>query len=376
MTARSQSSRPAPDAALLAAVIGLAGFGLVMIHSTTAPFSGQGSFGVSPHFLRHLGALAIAGTGAWLVSQIPLGFWRVVALPLWAGALVLLISTLLAGVEVNGAQRWLAVPGIGFRFQPAELAKVATVLAVAFLCSRSEARPNSPSRLWGPALLAVTPAALLILQPDLGNAVVVLLLTCALLFVAGTPLRVFTLPAFMGATLVGTYVFTTPYAWRRLTGFLDPWARSDAEGFQLVQSFVGFARGGLTGVGIGDGRQKLYYLPEAHTDFILAVIAEEAGLIGVLAVLGAFAALVVAGLQIARRANDRFAMLLAFGATMLLAIPAALNAAVVTGSVPPKGLPLPFLSYGRTALVAAFFAAGVLIAVARQAPVDEQRFRK
>jgi cell division protein FtsW len=370
------SSGPAPEAALLAAVVGLSGFGLVMIHSTTAPMAGTGILGVSPHFVRHLAALAAAASGAWLVSQMPLRFWRLIALPFWAGTIVLLAFTLIVGVEVNGARRGLTIPGIGVRFQPAEIAKLATVLAVAALCARNDARPNSPRRLWAPALLALIPAGLLIRQPDLGNAVVVVVLTCSLLFVAGTPLRVFTLPAVVGTLLVSAYVFTTSYAWKRLTGFLDPWARADAEGFQLVQSFVGFARGGLTGVGIGDGRQKLYYLPEAHTDFILAVVAEEAGFLGVLAVLGAFVALVIAGLQVARRAQDRFAMLLAFGATMLLALPAVLNTAVVTGSVPPKGLPLPFLSYGRTALVAAFFAAGLLIAVARQAPAETQRFRK
>jgi cell division protein FtsW len=210
----------------------------------------------------------------------------------------------------------------------------------------------------------------------MGNAVVLLLLVGALLFVAGAPLRIFAAPAVLGAASIAAYVATRAYAWSRLTGFLDPWARSDAEGFQLVQSFVGFARGGLFGVGIGDGLQKLYYLPEAHTDFILSVIAEEAGVVGVLAVLGAFAAVAIAGLHIARAARDRFALLVGFGATLLLVLPAALNTAVVTGSVPPKGLPLPFVSYGRTALLAAFLVTGLLLAVARCAPGEVQRFRR
>jgi cell division protein FtsW len=225
-------------------------------------------------------------------------------------------------------------------------------------------------------LLALIPAALLVAQPDLGNAVVLLLLAGAILFVAGAPARVFAMPALLGGAGISAYVATQTYAWNRLTGFLDPWARADAEGFQLVQSFVGFARGGLTGVGIGDGRQKLFYLPEAHTDFILSVIAEEAGLLGVLVVLGAFVAFVLAGLQIARNARDRFALLVGFGATLTVALPAALNVAVVTGSIPPKGLPLPFVSYGRTAIMAAFFAAGLLIAVANQAPAPAERFRR
>ncbi len=367
---------PAPDAALITAVALLAGFGLVMIHSTTAPMAGAGAFGLSPHFLRHAGALVLGVAGAALVSRLPLALWRGVALPLWLFAVALLVATLVDGVTVNGARRWLALPETDMRFQPVELVKVATVLAVATLVGRGETRPNSPARLWGPALLAIIPAALLVAQPDLGNAVVLLLLVGALLFVAGAPVRVFAAPAMVGLAGLAAYVATRPYAWSRLTGFLDPWARSDAEGFQLVQSFVGFARGGLFGVGIGDGLQKLYYLPEPHTDFILSVVAEEAGVVGVLAVLGAFAALSIAGLRIARAARDRFALLVAFGATLLLALPAALNAAVVTGSVPPKGLPLPFVSYGRTALLAAFLTTGLLLAVARYAPGEAPRFRK
>jgi cell division protein FtsW len=148
-------------------------------------------------------------------------------------------------------------------------------------------------------------------------------------------------------------------------GFLDPWSRSSAEGFQLVQSFVAFGRGGITGVGVGDGRQKLFYLPEAHTDFILSVVAEEGGLVGVLLVLGLFTALLLAGLRIALAAKQRFALLLAFGMTMLLVVPALLNAAVVMGCLPTKGLTLPFLSYGRTSLLVSCLAVGIVLAVAR-----------
>ena len=368
--------RPAPDAALVTAVALLTGCSLVMIHSTTAPMAGEGVLGASPHFLRHAAALILGALGGLAVSRLPLVLWRRLALPMWLVTVVLLVATLFFGVTVNGAQRWLEVPGLGLRFQPAEAAKLTTVLAVAALVSRGDGRPNSPARLWAPTLLALIPAALLVAQPDLGNAVVLLLLAGAILFVAGAPVRVFTMPALLGGAGIGAYVATQTYAWNRLTGFLDPWARANDEGFQLVQSFVGFARGGLTGVGIGDGRQKLFYLPEAHTDFILSVIAEEAGLLGVLVVLGAFVAFVLAGLQIARNARDRFALLVAFGATLVVALPAALNVAVVTGSIPPKGLPLPFVSYGRTAIMAAFFAAGLLIAVANQAPAPAERFRR
>jgi cell division protein FtsW len=310
------------------------------------------------------------------VAWLPLAFWRRAALPFWAIAMALLVATLVAGVQVNGARRWLAAPGVGVRFQPAEIAKFATVLAVAALLARRDERPpTTPARLAGPALLALVPAGLLVAQPDLGNAVLMMALVGGLLFVAGAPLRLFGWAGLGGFGFVAAYAWIQPYAWARLTGFLDPWGRSDAEGFQLVQSFVGFARGGVFGMGLGDGRQKLYYLPEAHTDFILAVVAEELGLVGVLCVLGAFAGLAVAGIQIARRARDRFALLVAFGATAMLALPAVLNTAVVTGAIPTKGLPLPFLSYGRTSLLAAFAAVGLLVAVARQTPSEPRRWR-
>jgi len=372
------SPRPAaaPDAALGAAVLLLAGFGLVMMHSTTAPLA-ESAWPVSPHFLRHAGALGLGALLAMGVARVPLAAWRHLALPLWLGCCALLVATLVAGVEVNGARRWLEVPGLRLRFQPGELAKLATLVTMAALLATPDgALPRSPARLWAPALVALVPALLLLPQPDLGGAVLLLAMAGTLLFVAGAPLRLLAPPLLLGGLGAAAYVASRDYAWRRLVGFLDPWARSDAEGFQLVQSFVAFARGGLLGVGIGDGRQKLYYLPEAHTDFILAVVAEETGALGALAVLGAFAALAVAGVGIARRARDRFALFLAFAATALLVLPALANAAVVTGSLPTKGLALPFLSYGRSALLTAFAAVGLLLAVARQTSPETGRFRR
>jgi cell division protein FtsW len=156
---------------------------------------------------------------------------------------------------------------------------------------------------------------------------------------------------------------------------MDPWERPLGEGFQLVQSFVAFGRGGLFGVGLGNGQQKLAYLPEAHTDFILSLVAEELGLVGVLIVLGGFAGLLVAGTRIATRASDRFALLVAFGMTALLTVPAVVNASVVMGLLPTKGLTLPFLSYGRTSLIVCCFTLGLLLGVARDGATHSQRGR-
>ncbi len=373
--AERTSERADVSGAVLACVILLAGLGTVMIFSTTAPLSPGES--IPPHFVRHLSAVLVGGVLALVASRIPLRAWHALALPFWALVLGLLAITLLTGVRVNGAQRWLSIPGTGSAFQPAELAKLATVMAVAMVLSRRDGHAQVPPSRFGVAIaLAGVPAALCLFQPDLGNAVLLLGLAGLLLFAAGAPLRALAGPAVLAGAGVAAYSAANPYALRRWIGFLNPWDTSQEQGYQLVQSFVAFGRGGLFGVGLGDGRQKLFYLPEAHTDFILAVISEELGLIGVLVVLGAFAALLVAGVRIALRCRQRFAMLLAFGMTGLITVPALINAAVVMGVAPTKGLTLPLLSYGRSSLLVSCLAVGVLMSVVRsQATAERHAFK-
>ena len=218
-------------------------------------------------------------------------------------------------------------------------------------------------RIFAVAFLGAVPAGLLVLQPDLGNAVLLLGLAGLLLFVAGMNLRYLVAPGLLGAVGLAIYVTSHDYAWGRVVGFLHPWKTAHEQGYQLVQSFVAFGRGGLLGTGVGGGLQKLHYLPEAHTDFILAVIAEELGLAGVLVVLGGFAALLFAGVRLALRTRQRFAMLLAFGMTGLLVVPAVLNCAVVMGLVPTKGLTLPLLSFGGTGIVVNCMAIAILLRI-------------
>jgi cell division protein FtsW len=195
-----------------------------------------------------------------------------------------------------------------------------------------------------------------------------------LAYVAGAPVAKLAVPAAFTGFVAVVFVAFKPYALRRMTGFLHPWKNADDEGFQLVQSFVAFGRGGSTGVGFGDGRQKLGYLPEAHTDFILAALGEELGLVGVLIVLGSFAALTIAGLRIAGRARDPFARLVAFGMTTAIVVPATVNAAVVMGVLPTTGFTLPFVSYGRVSLVTCGLAVGILLRIGafEAAPVSEK----
>ncbi len=360
----------APDGGILVAAGLLIGIGVVMSYSTTATLSLESS--IPPLFLHHVGALAVGLPLAAALAFVPTRTLRGVALPIWAVSVLFLVLTALFGVEVNGAQRWLPIPGFGVRFQPAEIVKCATVLAVASIIARRDGHDElSIQRTLVAGAMVLPPIGLLLLQPDLGNAVLLGSLVALLLVVGGTRLVHLVVPALVAASGVALYILTHDYARRRITGFMDPWERPLAEGFQLVQSFVAFGRGGLFGVGLGNGQQKLAYLPEAHTDFILSLVAEEVGLIGVLAVLGGFAALLVAGTRVAARARDRFALLVGFGMTALLTLPAAINASVVMGLLPTKGLTLPFLSYGRTSLVVSCAALGLLLSVAREASRED-----
>lgn len=353
---------PHLDGAILTSTAFLVVIGLLMVYSATATRDLERL--VPPHFVRQLAACLVGVALAAAAAGVPLRWWQNGAVAGWGVGVALLVATLALGSEVNGARRWLTVPGTGFTFQPAELARFATVMAVAALLAPVSGRATpSRARVAASLGLALVPAVLLLAQPDLGSAVLVLGLATLLLFVAGTPAAFFLAPAALGLAGLALHVALRGYAWSRFVGFLRPWETADREGFQLVQSFVGFRRGGLFGEGLGDGRQKLFYLPETHTDFILALVAEELGLLGVLIVLGAFAVLLVAGTRIARRAHSQFAALVAFAMTAQLVVPAIVNAAVVTGLVPTKGMALPFLSYGRTGLVMSFVALGVLLGI-------------
>lgn len=349
------------DGAVLTSVALLTSIGIVMVYSTTAPRAPESW--LPPLFVKHAGGVVAGLVLGWLAFRIPLARVRRYALPFWMLTVLLLVATLLIGTRINGAQRWLTIPGLG-SFQPAEFAKLATILAVASELARRSGRSAFELKsLMVPVGLAAIPAALLLGQPDMGNAVVILALTAFLILLAGAPLRLFVLPGIVAVAGLVAYVSVKPYAARRIVGFLSPWERSREEGFQLVQSFVAFGRGGLLGTGLGAGSQKLRYLPEAHTDFILSMVAEELGLVGVLVVMGAFIALLFAGVRIARGARSRFALFAASGLTLLLALPACINGMVVTGLIPTKGLALPFMSYGRSSMIVCLIAAALLLGI-------------
>lgn len=356
-----ESLRAPLDGAVLTSVALVSAIGIVMVYSTMAHHSPNSL--LPPHLVQHLSGIAAGLVLGVLAFRMPLARIRRHVLPFWMLSVLLLAATLVVGTNVNGADRWLVIPGLG-RFQPAEFVKLATILAVASELARRSGRSAVEVRsLIVPLGLAAIPAALLLLQPDMGSAAVILVLTACLILLAGAPLRLFVIPGLVGVAGLAAYVTMKPYAARRIVGFLSPWELSQKEGFQLVQSFVAFGRGGLLGTGLGAGKQKLRYLPEAHTDFILSMVAEELGLIGVLVVLGAFIALLFAGVRIARSARDRFALYAASGLTLLLTLPACINGMVVTGLIPTKGLALPFLSYGRSNMIVCIVATALLLGI-------------
>jgi cell division protein FtsW len=267
------------------------------------------------------------------------------------------------GVSVNGARRWIG-PG-PFQFQPSELMKLALVLYAATLLAKRPSRVHDLKDLLKPLLLVVGAAILLVVtQPDLGTAMVIGFTTIALLIAAGIELRRLAIVVGSAFALVVLYALVKPYARARLTSFLDPWAHASGSGFQAVQGQIAIGSGGLFGVGPGQSVQKIFYLPEAPTDFILAVIAEELGAVGVCALLFLYGLIAYAGLRAAKSARSLHSALVAVGVTSLIVSQALLNVFAVLGLAPLTGVPLPFVSYGSSSLIVMLAAMGLLVNVA------------
>ena len=355
---------------LLAAAVVLLSLGVVMVYSASAIMAAE-RFHDPRFFLKKqlfwaaLGALAL--WGALKLDYRRLERWFLPLL-IVAGVLLVLVLVPPFGAAINGTRRWLRFGPISF--QPAELAKLALVVFLATFFTR---RGDDVESFWRgfvpPVGVAALLAGLVVLQPDLGNCVTLVVLTFALLFLAGGRMRHlgFVLAAVL--PLVAIAIYAAPYRLRRVTAFVDPWQDPRGSGFQIIQSWLALGSGGLFGRGIGDSRQKLFYLPEAHTDFIFAIIGEELGLIGGLAVIALFVVLVWRGLRIGLRAPEPFGSYLALGITVLLATQTLVNLGVVTGLLPTKGLPLPFISFGGSALVMTMLSTGVLLNISQHANV-------
>jgi cell division protein FtsW len=353
---------------LMTATLCLLAFGAVMVYSASSPLgvlNGRGNG--TGDFVRYLafGALGLVAMYVLERRGIALLDRRVMGL-LLAGSFVLLVLVMLPGfsVQVNGARRWFSLGPI--QFQPSELMKIALVLYVARYLADHEQRMRGLREAVLPIAIVAGPAFLLIVvEPDLGTTLVVAFTIAVLLVAGGMPLRYLVLLAVLGATLVTLLALAQPYERARLTAFLNPWASKSTAGFQAVQGQIALGSGGLFGVGLGKSVQKIYYLPEAQTDFILAVIGEELGVLGIAGVIVLYGMIAYAGLRTARRAVGRYAKLLATGLTSLILCQGIINIFVVLGIAPLTGVPLPFISYAPTNLCVMLAAVGVLLNLSR-----------
>ncbi len=285
-----------------------------------------------------------------------------------AGVLLVLVLVPPFGQAINGTRRWIRLGVVSF--QPAELAKLALVIYLAaFVARRQEQLGEVRRGLLPPLLVAGMFAALVFVQPDLGNCLTLVALTFGLLYLAGSPARYLGWALAPALPLLAIAIYAAPYRVRRMTAFWDPWSDPRGSGFQIIQSWLAFGNGGLLGQGVGGSRQKLFYLPESHTDFIFAVIGEELGFVGAAIFVALFAVIIWRGLRIGLRAPEPFGAYLALGITLLIATQVLVNLGVVTGLLPTKGLPLPFISFGGSALLMTMLSTGVLLNISQHAHV-------
>lgn len=317
------------------------------------------------YLIKHGVYLLLAFAALTVLLFVPLAIWQRCHRLAWVLSFVLAVAVLIPGlgIEVNGARRWI---GLGpFSLQTAEVAKFLLLVYLAGYLARFGGQlADDPMALVRPLAMLAPVCALLLAQPDFGSVVVIGATACGMLFVAGARLRHFLLILAVAGTLLALLALLQPYRMQRLVTFLDPWAFAFGSGYQLTQALIAFGRGELFGLGLGEGIQKLFYLPEAHNDFIYAVIAEELGLMGAVFVLLLFAVLVLRILRTGRRALERghqFAGFLTYGVGLLLGVQCLINLGVNTGMLPTKGLTLPFVSYGGNSLIVCSAMLGLVL---------------
>jgi cell division protein FtsW len=363
---------------LLAAVVAVLNlFGLVMVMSAGSVESVRAGGAPWTHFEKQVLWTVLGLIALFVTLMVSVDVWRRLAKVALFGSIALLMAVLVpgVGVTVNGATRWLGAGPI--QVQPSEFAKFGLLIFVADLLDRRADKVDDWR--WGlapvVAYLAVI-AGLIMLQPNLGTTIIIAFMVLAMLLVAGVPLTGLTGVAVAGTFVAGLFVAYTPFRRTRFLRFLNPWADPTNTGLQNVQSLVGMANGGIFGNGLGRSTAKWGFLPYAHTDFIFAIIGEEFGLLGAMAVVALFFGITVTGAWVATRAKDRYSMLLATGITAWLSIQAFMNIGAVIGVMPITGVPLPFVSFGGSSLMINLAASGMLLNIARhpaEAPVRRPR---
>lgn len=352
------------DIIILVMAVILTCFGVVMVYSASSVMAAK-KYHDGFYFLKRQGAFAVVGFAAMgFAMQLDYHVWKKVAVPLFLTCFFLLILVFIPGIggAAKGASRWIRLPG--FNFQPSELAKVALVVYMAYsLDKRQEKLRNFKTGFFPYLMILGGFIVILLKQHDMGSALTMGTVAITMLFAAGTKPRYILGMGVVALPGIAYLVISEAYRMRRITAFLDPWKDPSNAGFQIIQSWLALGSGGFLGVGLGEGKQKLFYLPEAHTDFILSVCGEELGLAGVLVIASMFLLLVQRSIRVAIAAEDNFGRFLAFGISVLLGLEAFTNMAVVSGMVPTKGLALPFLSYGGSSLIISLTAVGILLNV-------------
>jgi len=350
------------DIGLLFPVLFLVGIGVVMVYSASSAVALK-KFGTDNLFLKKQALFALIGiVGLVACRHFPYRWYRSLTYPLLVLALVFLIAIQFTdlGLAAGGSVRWLRLGR--FSFQPSEFARLALVIFLAYSLEKKGENLKKFSIGFLPHLVVLSVfAGFIIMQPDFGSVVILATLTWLMLFVGGVPCRHLFGSLLLMAPLAYFFLVGAEYRMKRILTFINPWQYSADEGYQIVHSLMAFGTGGLWGVGIGNGYQKLFYLPEPHTDFIFSIIGEEFGLVGVLIIVVLYALILFKGIQIALHAPDMFGSLVAVGLTAALGLQLCINMGVTLGLLPTKGLTLPFLSYGGTSLLLNMAAVGILM---------------
>jgi len=353
------------DKWLFSATVGLALFGVVMVYSASAMIAVQENHSQF-HYVLKQGIWTLIGFGAMFVTM-RFDYQRLNRGWIIYGLLLLTIVLLLAVFAfppVNGARRWIKLSG--FSAQPSEVAKLSLAMFVAYVIERRSGDESSFWKTFLPCMFALMIlAGLVAKEPDLGTALMLAIIAFAMCFAGGVRPKYLALATVPGLLFVGKMLIFTPFRMRRLVAFINPWADAQGTGYQVVQSLIAVGSGGQHGLGFAQGRQKLLFLPFAHSDFIFAVIGEELGLIGALIVIFVFAVFLWRGMRAALRAPDRFGMLLGIGIVVGIVAQALLNMSVVLALLPTKGIPLPFISYGGSSLVPTLAGVGILLNISQ-----------
>jgi len=360
------------DLIIVLMVVALTCFGVVMVYSASSIMATK-KFHDGFYFLKRQGIYAILGFAAMAFAmRIDYNFWRKAAVPILLGCLVLLLAVLIPGIggSAGGSSRWIRLPG--FSFQPSEFAKIAFIMYMAYSLDKKQDKVRFFSSGFLPYMVVLAVMLLLLLkQPDLGSSLTLGAVAMVMLFAAGTRLSYIFSMILLALPFLYYAVMHVDYRRRRIMAFLNPWEDPTNTGFQIIQSWIAVGTGGIFGQGLGEGKQKLFYLPEAHTDFIFSVVGEELGFIGIMVIASMFFLLVHRGIRVALYAEDNFGRSLAFGISTLIGLEAFVNIAVVTGIFPTKGLALPFISYGGSSLIITLFAVGILLNISSRVRVTQ-----